>query len=143
MHVLSAQPRRKQPALHIVGRNGNVWLAKLNRQSDRFNVVRVECAMLDLAAACGISVPEHAVEHVHGQDVLLVRRFDRAVSPDGILRHRMVSAATVFQADEAAADTPTWDRTRASRASYRAGPSRAIKIAATYFAALPLTHWHP
>jgi serine/threonine-protein kinase HipA len=86
-----------------VGRNGNVWLAKLNRHSDRFNVVRVECAMLDLAAACGISVPEHGVEHVHGQDVLLVRRFDRAVSPEGILRHRMVSAATVFQADEATA----------------------------------------
>jgi serine/threonine-protein kinase HipA len=86
-----------------VARNGSVWLAKLNRQSDRYNVVRVECAMLDLAAACGIDVPEHAVEHVHGQDVLLVKRFDRAVSPQGILRHRMVSAATVFQAGEAAA----------------------------------------
>jgi serine/threonine-protein kinase HipA len=91
-----------RPKLSVL-KNGDVWLAKLNRQSDRFNVVRVECAMLDLAAACGISVPEHGVEHVHGQDVLLVRRFDRAVSPEGILRHRMVSAATVFQADEAAA----------------------------------------
>jgi serine/threonine-protein kinase HipA len=86
-----------------VRKNGNVWLAKLNRHSDRFNVVRVECAMLDLAAACGISVPEHGVEHVHGQDVLLVKRFDRAVTREGILRHRMVSAGTVFQADEAAA----------------------------------------
>jgi serine/threonine-protein kinase HipA len=85
-----------------VRRNGDVWLAKLNRHSDRFNVVRVECAMLDLAAACGISVPEHRVEQVHGQDVLLVKRFDRAVTADGILRHRVVSAATVFQADEAA-----------------------------------------
>jgi serine/threonine-protein kinase HipA len=86
-----------------VQKNGIIWLAKLNRQSDRFNVVRVECAMLDLAAACGISVPEHGVEHVHGQDVLLVKRFDRAVTTEGILRHRMVSAGTVFQANEAAA----------------------------------------
>jgi len=86
-----------------VRKNGNVWLAKLNRHSDRFNVVRVECAMLDLAAACGISVPEHGVEHVHGQDVLLVKRFDRAVTTEGILRYRMVSAGTVFQANEAAA----------------------------------------
>src|SRR5882757_1036572 len=86
-----------------VRKNANVWLAKLNRQNDRFNVVRVECAMLDLAAACGIRVPEHGVEHVHGQDVLLVKRFDRAVTGEGILRHRMVSAGTVFQADEAAA----------------------------------------
>jgi serine/threonine-protein kinase HipA len=80
-----------------------VWLVKLNRHSDRFNEVRVEAAMLDLADACGISVPEHEVVHVHHQDVLLVKRFDRAVTETGILRHRMVSAATVFQADEAVA----------------------------------------
>jgi len=86
-----------------VRKNGNVWLAKLNRHSDRFDVVRVECAMLDLAAACGICVPEHGVERVQGQDILLVKRFDRAVTTEGILRHRMVSAGTVFQADEAAA----------------------------------------
>jgi serine/threonine-protein kinase HipA len=86
-----------------VRKNKDVWLAKLNRHSDRFNVVRVECALLDLAAACGIQVPEHGIERIHGQDVLLVKRFDRAVAADGILRHRMVSAATVFQADEAIA----------------------------------------
>ena len=86
-----------------VRKNGDAWLAKLNRQSDRFNVVRVECAMLDLASACGICVPEHGLEHIHGQDILLVKRFDRAVTPQGMLRHRMVSAATVFQADEAVA----------------------------------------
>lgn len=77
-----------------------VWLAKLNRQSDRFNEVRVEAAMLDLAAACAIEVPVHEVMHLHNQDVLLVQRFDRTVTDAGILRHRMVSAATVFQADE-------------------------------------------
>jgi serine/threonine-protein kinase HipA len=86
-----------------VGKDGAIWLAKLNRHSDRFNVVRVECAMLDLAAACGISVPEHAVEQMHGQDILLLERFDRSVGANGVLRNRMVSAATVFQADEAVA----------------------------------------
>lgn len=84
-------------------RKGNaLYLAKLNRQQDRFNEVRVEAAMLDLAAACGISVPEHDVEHVHDEDVLLVKRFDRTVTPSGIFRHRMVSAGTVAQADEQA-----------------------------------------
>lgn len=86
-----------------VRKNGEIWLAKLNRHSDRFNVVKVECAMLDLAASCGITVPEHAMEHIHGQDILLVRRFDRVSRTDGVLRHRMVSAGTVFQADEAVA----------------------------------------
>jgi serine/threonine-protein kinase HipA len=79
------------------------WLVKLNRHGDRFNEVRVEAAMLDLAAACGIEVPDHDVQHIHGQDLLLVRRFDRTTTNTGILRHRMVSAATVFQADEALA----------------------------------------
>ncbi len=86
-----------------VSKDGAIWLAKLNRHSDRFNVVRVECAMLDLAAACGISVPEHAVEQMHGQDILLLERFDRSVGANGVLRNRMVSAGTVFQADEAIA----------------------------------------
>jgi serine/threonine-protein kinase HipA len=58
---------------------------------------------LDLAAACGISVPEHEVQRIHHQDVLLVKRFDRAVTASGVLRYRMVSAGTVFQANEAAA----------------------------------------
>jgi serine/threonine-protein kinase HipA len=84
-------------------KNGHIWLAKLNRHTDRFNVARVECAMLDLAAACGITVPDHDMAQVHGQDVLLVRRFDRALGSGGVLRHRMVSAGTVFQADEALA----------------------------------------
>ncbi|MDB6100589.1 MAG: type toxin-antitoxin system HipA family toxin [Gammaproteobacteria bacterium] len=81
----------------------DVWLAKLNRHNDRWNVVRVEAAMLDLAGRCGISVPEHRLERMQRQDVLLVKRFDRALAKAGILRHRMVSAATVFQADEAMA----------------------------------------
>ncbi|MFC4308494.1 type II toxin-antitoxin system HipA family toxin [Steroidobacter flavus] len=84
-------------------RNGAVWLAKLNRQSDRFNEVRVEAAMLDLAAACGISVPEHDVARIHDQDILLVKRFDRNVTEAGIERHRMVSAGTVFLSNEAVA----------------------------------------
>jgi serine/threonine-protein kinase HipA len=86
-----------------IAKDGAVWLAKLNRQSDRFNEVRVEAGMLDLAEECGISVPERELHHIHSQDVLLVKRFDREVTERGVLRHRMVSAATVFQADEAAA----------------------------------------
>lgn len=81
-------------------KDGHVWLAKLNRHNDRFNVVRIEAAMLDLAAASGITVPEHELAHAHDQDVLLVRRFDRVSTSRSILRHRMVSGGTVFQADE-------------------------------------------
>jgi len=91
-----------RPKLTVL-KDGGLYLAKLNRHSDRFNVVRLECAMLDLAVACGISVPEHDIQRVHDQDVLLVERFDRLVTAEGVRRHRVVSAATVFQADESAA----------------------------------------
>lgn len=59
--------------------------------------------MLDLAALCGIGVPEHEVIRMHDQDVLLVKRFDRVITAAGIVRHRMVSAGTVFLANESAA----------------------------------------
>jgi serine/threonine-protein kinase HipA len=86
-----------------VQRDDGIWLAKLNRHADKWNVVRVEAAMLDLAAECGIEVPEHRLERIQRHDVLLVKRFDRLVQNNGIFRRRMVSAATVFQADETAA----------------------------------------
>jgi serine/threonine-protein kinase HipA len=80
-----------------------IWLVKLNRHNDRFNVVRVEAATLDLASACGIEVSEHEVHQIHGHDVLAIRRFDRELTDAGVLRHRMVSATTVGRADEAVA----------------------------------------
>lgn len=89
-----------RPKLTVRDENG-IWLAKLNRFDDRANAVRIEAAMLDLAAACGISVPEHRVEAISGKDVLLVRRFDRRIADGQVLKNRAASAATVFQADEA------------------------------------------
>lgn len=91
-----------RPKLTVLKDNA-LWLAKLNRHSDSWNVVAVEAAMLDLARLCGILVPDHRLERVREQDVLLVKRFDRWVTPAGTVRHRAVSAATVFRADEAVA----------------------------------------
>jgi serine/threonine-protein kinase HipA len=79
---------------------GLIWLAKLNRFDDKWNVVRVEAAMLDLARTCGIRVPEHRVERIADNDVLLVQRFDRNIAEGGVLKNRGASAASVFRADE-------------------------------------------
>jgi serine/threonine-protein kinase HipA len=89
-----------RPKLTIQESDG-IWLVKLNRFNDRVNHVRIEAAMLDLACTCEINVPDHEVRNFDDKDALLIRRFDRTVSPDGILKHRAVSAATVFRADEA------------------------------------------
>ena len=77
-----------------------VWIAKLNRFDDGWNVVRVEAAMLDLAEVCRINVPERRVETIARKDVLLVRRFDRNIANGAVLKSRAASAATVFRADE-------------------------------------------
>ena len=88
-----------RPKLTLRDEDG-IWLVKLNRFDDKVNNVRVEAAMHDLAARCGIDVPPHRVESMGDKDALLVRRFDRDMNGKGTLKHRTVSAATVFRADE-------------------------------------------
>jgi serine/threonine-protein kinase HipA len=77
-----------------------LWLAKFNSPHDRWNVARVEHAMLALARSCGITVADSRVIDVGGRDVLLVKRFDRSKTKDGYLRGRMVSAVTLLRADD-------------------------------------------
>ena len=103
--------------------DGNrIWLAKLNRYDDDVNNARVEAAMLDLATTCGILVPEHRVVKVADKDVLLIERFDRRLSPGGILKFRTASAASVFRADEEyAPDNFTGSYMRLSRELARWG----------------------
>lgn len=69
--------------------------------------------MLSLASRCGIRVPETRLERVGDDSVLLVKRFDRdRVRGDagerGYLRHRMVSALTVLDAEDTPTDRRNW-----------------------------------
>jgi serine/threonine-protein kinase HipA len=77
-----------------------LWMAKFNRPDDRWNYARVEYAMLRLARQCGINVSENRIETVGGQDVLLVKRFDREENTEGYTRARMISGLTVLRSDE-------------------------------------------
>ncbi len=52
-------------------------ILKFGRQDDRFDQVRVEKAMLDMAAACGFDVPEREFVEVDGTTALGIHRFDR------------------------------------------------------------------
>ena len=85
-----------------------LWLAKFNLKDDRWNMARVEHAMLRLAARCGLEVAHSRVVSVGGRDVLLVRRFDRDKADGGYLRHRMVSALSLLRANEGYHDRPRW-----------------------------------
>lgn len=98
---------------NIVEDDGVLWIAKFPQQGDRWNNAAVEAAMLALASRCGIQVPRFRLESVGDESVLLVERFDRkpVVKEDGTggyVRHRMVSALTVLDAEESPTDRANW-----------------------------------
>jgi len=98
---------------NVVEDGDGLWIAKFPQRGDRWSNAPVEAAMLTLAGRCGIRVPEARVERAGSESVLLVKRFDRErVGAEderpGYLRHRMVSALTVLDADDAPADRRNW-----------------------------------
>ncbi|HEX8830236.1 MAG TPA: type II toxin-antitoxin system HipA family toxin, partial [Longimicrobium sp.] len=99
---------------NVVENDDGLWIAKFPQRGDRWNNAPVEAAMLALASRCGIRVPEARVERVGAECVLLVKRFDRERTDfgederAGYLRHRMVSALTVLDADDAPTDRRNW-----------------------------------
>lgn len=98
---------------NVVEDDAGLWIAKFPQRGDRWNNAPVEAAMLSLAGRCGIRVPEARVERVGAESILLVKRFDREqVATEGertgYLRHRMVSALTVLDADDAPTNRRNW-----------------------------------
>lgn len=96
-----------RPKAVVEDRHG-LWVAKFNRPDDRFNHARVERAMLRLAHACRIQVPESKVTTVGDRDVLLVKRFDREKTIQGYRRARMLSALTLLRSEEMPDERHHW-----------------------------------
>ncbi len=84
------------------------WIAKFSSSTDRYPVMRVEHAAMELARRCGLEVP--AVKRVQslGRDVLLVERFDRRIHPNGWSRRFLVSALTVLRLHETEAQLASY-----------------------------------
>lgn len=80
-----------------------LWIAKFPARGDTVNFPRLEYATLAMARDCGITVPSTRLVQASGQDVLLVRRFDRAKAATGYLRFGFLSALSLMEWDE-------WDR---------------------------------
>ncbi|MEQ1807565.1 MAG: HipA domain-containing protein [Burkholderiaceae bacterium] len=93
---------------NVVEDNEGLWLAKFPDKGDKWNNARVEGAMLSLAQECGLRVARHRLETVGDKDVLLVQRFDRTLTAEGYLRHRMVSGLTALGAEDSHGDRAKW-----------------------------------
>ncbi|MCY4532912.1 MAG: HipA domain-containing protein [Gammaproteobacteria bacterium] len=85
-----------------------LWLAKFNREDDKWNNARVEHAMLMLARSCGLTSATSTVVQVGNRDVLLVKRFDREKTGEGYTRARMLSALTLLRAEDTHSARRKW-----------------------------------
>ena len=92
----------------VVEDNDGLWLAKFNRPNDKWNMARVEHAMLTLGRSCGLTTAESRVVRIGDREALLVKRFDRRKAPDGYFRARMVSALTLLRADDSLNSRDRW-----------------------------------
>lgn len=92
----------------VVEDNEGLWIAKFNRDDDKWNNARVEHAMLMLARACGLTTAASAVVQVGNRNVLLVKRFDREKTGKGYTRARMLSALTLLRAEDTHASRDKW-----------------------------------
>lgn len=92
----------------VVEDDEGLWIAKFNRQDDKWNHARIEHAMLILARACGIQSAESRIVTAGGRDVLLVKRFDREKTDGGYLRARMVSGLTLLRTEDTHQHRDRW-----------------------------------
>jgi len=92
----------------VVQDDDGLWVAKFNRDDDKWNNTRVEHAMLRLARECGIATVESRIETIGSKDVLLTKRFDREKVAKGYTRSRMVSGLTILRTDEAVTVRTRW-----------------------------------
>jgi len=92
----------------VVEDEQGLWVAKFNIHDDRWNVARVEHAMLKLGQQCGLKTAESRVEKVGDRDVLLVKRFDREKVKTGYRRARMLSALTLLRTEDTHQNREKW-----------------------------------
>jgi len=93
---------------NVVEDESGLWIAKFPSKRDRWTNAAAEAGLLTLAGLCGIRVPKVRVESFLGESILLVKRFDREKVEGGYLRHRMVSALTMLDADDGGTDLTGW-----------------------------------
>jgi len=84
----------------LLQEKGDYWIAKFSSSRDSADMVAIEAGAMRLAEMAGIEVAESRAVSVLGKSVLLVRRFDRSVTPEGVSRRHMLSAMTLLALDE-------------------------------------------
>ena len=85
-----------------------LWIAKFPRDGMIWNQNRVRHATLQLARNCGLDAVPSRIESAHGEDVLMVRRYDRSWVGAGYACSRLISGFTLLGMDSAPATKQGW-----------------------------------
>ena len=84
----------------LLHENNEFWIAKFSSSRDATDMVGIESGGMALAELVGINAAETRIVESLNKRVILVRRFDREVAPQGIHRRHMISAMTLLGLDE-------------------------------------------
>lgn len=96
-HGTSVGGARPKALLH---ENDDFWIAKFSSSRDATDMVGIERGGMALAELAGINTAETRIVESLNKRVILVRRFDREVTPQGVHRRHMISAMTLLGLDE-------------------------------------------
>lgn len=83
-----------RPKASVLGRNGELMIAKFNKPDDTYNVGRWEAVAMRLAQAAGVRTATWGTEEIKGRTVFLTQRFDRS----GLVRTPFISAMSMLEA---------------------------------------------
>lgn len=84
----------------LIEAGGIKYVVKFSTSSDLYNVVKAEFIAMRLAQLVGLNVAPVKLTQTANKDILLIQRFDRALSSAGWIRKPMVSALTLFGLDD-------------------------------------------
>ncbi len=94
-----------RPKANVMDTDGSLWIAKFPSRNDDFDVGAWEMVVHDLAAECGIAVPEAKLSRYSDLgSTFLSKRFDRAYTLEGKKRIHFSSALTMLGLRDGATD---------------------------------------
>ena len=86
----------ERPKITIVD-DGKLWLAKLQDRGDTPHLPAREYAVMNIAKALGLNVPEIRFIQYEHREIFLIERFDRYGDPNQPGRHLFASAHTLLK----------------------------------------------
>lgn len=83
-----------RPKASVLGRSGELMIAKFNKPDDAHDVSRWEAVAMSLARSAGLRTATWVVEEIQGRNAFLMQRFDRS----GRVRTPFISAMSMLEA---------------------------------------------